>query len=48
MSTEIKKEKQALPITGSIKNKIVAQDLLEERKKVNFDAKELSQIIWNG
>ena len=26
----------------------MAQDLLEERKKANFDAKELSQIIWNG
>ena len=26
----------------------MAQDLIEERKKVNFDAKELSQIIWNG
>lgn len=46
MSTDSKKQPQ--PIQGSIKNKIVASDLLEERKKINFDNKELALITWNG
>jgi Acyl-coenzyme A oxidase N-terminal len=38
----------AAPRMGSIKNKIVASDLEEERKKCNFDQKELSTLIWGG
>ena len=36
------------PRMGSIKNKIVASDLEEERKKCNFDQKELSTLLWGG
>ena len=36
------------PRLGSIKNKVVASDLEEERKKCNFDQKELSTHIWGG
>ena len=36
------------PRMGSIKNKIVASDLEEERKKCNFDQKELATLLWGG
>ena len=37
------------PITlGSIKNKVVASDLLEERSLCNFDQKALRQILFQG
>jgi hypothetical protein len=33
--------------TGSIKRKVVAKDLQEERDKCNFDKKEL-QVLFHG
>ena len=39
---------EAVPRQGSIKNKIVASDLEEERKNCNFDQKELAQLVWGG
>lgn len=36
------------PRTGSIKNKIVAADLEEERKKCYFDQKEMTLLVWGG
>jgi hypothetical protein len=41
-------EVKEIPKTGSIKNKIVAEDLLAERKNCNFDKNELSTVIWGG
>lgn len=40
--------KQPVPRTGSIKDKIVAPDLLEERAKRNFDAEELTHALYGG
>jgi len=37
-----------VPRTGSIKDKVVAPDLLEERKKCNYDQAELSAYLWGG
>jgi hypothetical protein len=34
--------------TGSVKRKIVSQDLQEERDKCNFDKKELREILEGG
>lgn len=39
---------QTQPTLGSIKNKIVASDLAEERKNCNFDQEEMSKHLWNG
>jgi hypothetical protein len=36
------------PRLGSIKNKIVAEDLIEERAKCNFDQKELTIALYGG
>ena len=36
------------PITGSIKDKIVASDLLEERLKRNFDMQEMNITLLGG
>ena len=36
------------PRQGSIKNKIVAQDLEEERLKANFNAQELTMSWFGG
>jgi hypothetical protein len=36
------------PITGSIKNQIVAQDLEDERKKCNFNQAELTESWFGG
>ncbi len=36
------------PTLGSIKNKIVASDLAEERKRCNFDQPEMTKLLWNG
>jgi Acyl-coenzyme A oxidase N-terminal len=33
---------------GSIKNKVVASDLEEERKHLNFDQRELTNLVWGG
>lgn len=33
---------------GSIKNKIVASDLIEERGKCNFDKEEMSELIYGS
>ena len=38
----------AVPRMGSIKNKIVASDLEDERKKCNFDQQELTHLLWGG
>lgn len=45
---ETPKGKTPLPQTGSIKNKIVAQDLLEERSHKNFDQEELTVALFGG
>ena len=37
-----------LPRTGSIKDKIVAPDLLDERAKRNFDGEELTHVLFRG
>lgn len=34
--------------TGSIKNKIVSPDLIEERQKCNFNSQELTEFLYNG
>jgi hypothetical protein len=41
-------KKLSQPTLGSIKNKIVASDLAEERKNCNFDQEEMSKHLWNG
>jgi hypothetical protein len=33
---------------GSVKNKIVATDLLKERSNCNFNSKELTEIIFEN
>ena len=33
---------------GSIKNKVVASDLEDERKQCNFDLQELTHFVWGG
>ncbi|CDW75768.1 acyl-coenzyme a oxidase [Stylonychia lemnae] len=38
----------SVPRTGSIKNKIVASDLEEERKNLNFDQMELTEFLYYG
>eukprot|EP00347_Sterkiella_histriomuscorum_P006528 403352422 len=38
----------SLPRTGSIKNKIVADDLLEERKNLNFNQEELTHLFFGS
>ena len=35
-------------VLGSVKNKIVASDLLEERKKCAFDQEELKVFLHGG
>ena len=35
-------------VLGSVKNKIVASDLLEERKKCAFDQDELKDFLHGG
>lgn len=35
-------------IAGSVKNKVVASDLKEERKKCNFDQMELKVFLGGG
>ncbi|CDW74570.1 acyl-oxidase family protein [Stylonychia lemnae] len=37
-----------LPKTGSIKDKVVAEDLLAERKNLNFDQLELTNFVFGG
>lgn len=37
-----------VPRMGSIKNKVVASDLEDERKNRNFDQQELTHLFWNG
>ena len=34
--------------TGSVRNKVVASDLQEERKKCTFDQNELKVLIGGG
>ena len=34
-------------IAGSVKNKVTATEILEERKKLDFDQKELFNIYWD-
>lgn len=46
MSTDISKSN--LLIAGSLKTKVVASDLLEERKNLDFDQKELSYLFFGS
>ena len=47
-STPSDKKATNQPRMGSIKNKIVASDLEEERKHLNFDQNEFTNLIWGG
>lgn len=37
-----------LPVYGSIKNKIVASDLISERQNCDFDQRELREVLLMG
>ena len=40
--------KKDIYTAGSVKAKVVASDLLEERKKCTFDQKELQKLLLGG